>query len=142
LRCQYISTSMENIVTTKSVNLSPMKQVPKEFQDWLRSKMEERNWGIRETARRIGLSHPTISDIFNIDKPPSFETCLAIAQTFGIPSENVLRLAGLLPQTQEKSPQVDEISYLFDQLSSEEQEELIQLARFKIERRARKEHVE
>ncbi len=74
------------------------KQVPKvppEFKEWLRSELDKRKWSIREAARNFGVSHPTISDIFNLDRQPSYETCAAIANTLSIPPIEIWKLAGL-----------------------------------------------
>ena len=68
---------------------------PNKLPEWLKLKMEERNLGMRELARRVGVSHPTISDALN-GKPPSLDTALALAKVFEETPEFVLRTAGVL----------------------------------------------
>jgi hypothetical protein len=69
-----VFTKLDKTSSTKSVILSRMREAPKEFIDWLKKEMEVRNWGIRETAIKVGVSHPTISDIVTNGRLPSFET--------------------------------------------------------------------
>lgn len=63
---------------------------------WLKLKMEDRNLGIRELARRTGVSHPTISEVLN-GKPPSLVTAIVLAKLFDETPETILRISGLLP---------------------------------------------
>ena len=64
--------------------------------EWLKKNMEAKNFGVRETARMAGISHPLISDVLKGGKP-SYETCLALANLFKTPPEEVLRMASMLP---------------------------------------------
>jgi transcriptional regulator with XRE-family HTH domain len=74
-----------------------MKMAPELFLNWLKSEMNARNLGIRDTARLVGVSHPTISEIVTNGKMPSYEVCIALAMAFRKPQIWVLRLASLLP---------------------------------------------
>lgn len=76
-----------------------MDMAPQEFIDWLQKEMDQRNLGIRETARLAGVSHPTVSDILN-GKRPSIKTCKALAKVFGREERWVAILAGYFkPET-------------------------------------------
>lgn len=75
-----------------------MTDAPKEFIDWFENLRKERGWGIRDAARVIGVSHPTISEISTYGKQPSFDTCVALANTFEVSPVWVMVLAGLLPE--------------------------------------------
>lgn len=130
---------MENISSTNSVILfCIMQTVPPEFVHWLEDRLNEKNWGIREAARHIGVSHPTISDILTVGKTPSFDTCIAIARTFKAHPVYVLKLAGLLPKdsTDLEDKETGEMLMLFSQLSEDQQEQLIAMAKFFVDRRA------
>lgn len=126
---------MEETLTTKTVIFFTVNEVPDDFVAWLNSQMEGKGWGIRETARRAGVSHPVISDILNLRKKPSFETCKALAELFEFPPEYVMRLAGLLQQLPNRDPDDEEMLHLFGQLDEGDQEEILQIARLKIARR-------
>jgi transcriptional regulator with XRE-family HTH domain len=132
-----LSTNLDKTTTTKSVILFYVKTAPEELVNWLKSSMKERNWGIRETAQHVGVSHPTISDIVTSGKLPSFDTCLALANTFGKSPVYLLRLAGMLPQEPEISPHKEELIHILDQLDPEEQDELLDFAKIKLERQQR-----
>jgi transcriptional regulator with XRE-family HTH domain len=87
----------------------------KDLINWLSSNMEKNNWSVRETARKAGLSHPTISDILNGDQP-SYETCKKLAKLFKAPAENIFRIAGLLPLKLSADELLDRIEYMYNQL--------------------------
>jgi len=101
------------------------------FTDWLNEQMTECGWSVRETARRAGVSHPLIYKIRG-GKPPSFESCLKLADVFMSEPTALLRLAGLLPQ----KPEVDMLSSdflrLLPLLNERDKRELLYLARIKV----------
>ena len=130
-----LSTILDKTSSTKSDIIFCMKLAPKESITWLKHEMESRNLGVRETAIRVGVSHPTISDIITNGKQPSFETTLALAKAFDKSSIYLLRLFGLLPPEREYVPLLDDWNAIFSELMPEEQEELIEIARLKIDRR-------
>src|SRR5678816_1152069 len=70
---------------------------------WLKLKMEAQNWGVRELARRAGVSHPRISDVLN-GKEPSLDTAIVLARLFKESPEAILRTAGVLAPI----PEIDE----------------------------------
>jgi transcriptional regulator with XRE-family HTH domain len=78
-----------------------MKIAPELFLNWLKSEMNDRNLGIRDTARLVGVSHPTISEIVTNGKMPSYDVCIALATAFQKPHIWVLRLASLLPMAED-----------------------------------------
>jgi hypothetical protein len=45
----------------------------------IKSKMATENLGIRELARKIGVSHPTVSEVVTYGNMPSFNTCATAA---------------------------------------------------------------
>ncbi len=111
-----------------------MKQAPQEFVSWLQAEMNSHNWSSRETARRAGISHPLILDILNFNKQPSFKTCVVLARIFNLAPEDVVRRAGLLPPVQETDAKKETLLHLYEQMSPEDRNELIEIARLKAAR--------
>jgi hypothetical protein len=74
-----------------------MRQVNSEFLLMIKSKMGTDNLGIRELARLLGVSHPTVTEVVTYGNMPSFDTCNALSAWLGIPQEVGLRKSGLLP---------------------------------------------
>lgn len=113
-------------------------RVTKEFLAWLKSEMESRDWGISYTAQKAGVSHPVISDIINLEKQPTFETCVALARAFDKRPEEVIYKAGLLPVPLDWNPDVDELHFLFDRMTGEQKEVFMELARALVKREGAK----
>ena len=90
---------------------------------------------MRELARKSGISHSTISQVINGAQPPTYEFCIAIAKGFGLAQDEVLTLAGKLPKPPEWTPDLQEWTYLFEQLTDEDRAEMLQLGRYKVGRR-------
>lgn len=67
------------------------------FVTWLVEQIDSRGWTNSELARRANLVPSTVSMVVSHQKRPGLEFCVGIAQAFGVPPEDVLRLAGLLP---------------------------------------------
>ena len=65
--------------------------------EWLRVETARRRWSYREVARQSGYSNTAISGIANGDNTTP-EVCRALARVFGVPPEDVMRLAGILPE--------------------------------------------
>ena len=124
------NTSFANLDILLSMNAAPVG-----FLVWFRSALKERNWNIRTAAGQIGISHPMISKIVTYGEMPSFDTCLAIARTFKIRPEFVLRLASLLPPIDERTDEQEEILFIFKRLSPADKQIIIEQMRFYIERR-------
>ena len=106
-----------------------MDKAPDAFSVWIKTKLDAKGWGIREAARNMELSHPTISSMVTYGEQPSFYTCRALAKAFDVPVEEILRLAGLLPKPASWSPERDEWNHLFDQVPDDQRETLIAMAK-------------
>lgn len=57
-----------------------------------------------------------------------------MAMAAGVAPDYVMRLAGLLPQSPEWTPALDEMAHLFGQMSDGDKTEILSLARIKVER--------
>ena len=97
---------------------------PNKLIEWLNKNMEAKNFGVRETARMAGISHPLISDVLKGGKP-SYETCLALANLFKTPPEEVLRMASMLPPKPAQDVVKERADYLMEQLSPANQKRAI-----------------
>jgi len=104
------------------------------LKDIVKSEMEKRGLSIREFAKFVGVSHPTISEILNGEEP-SYDVCRKLAPVLHLPLERVLRAAGLLPPVDADTEYQEEFFYLLSQLSPQEQQEILELLRFKSERK-------
>ena len=63
------------------------------LREWLNTECEQRNLSWREASIKAGLYAGSISAIMNGQRP-GLETCKALAQAFGVPTEKVLQMAG------------------------------------------------
>lgn len=128
-----VSTILVKTTSTKSFIIYVMENVPQEFIDWLNSEMERGHLGIRELAREIGVSHPTISDILSHQIKPSFDTTVLLAKKFNREPAGLLRLAGLLPPDTEQNQVMKEICYLAGKLPIDKQINTRDYIRFMVE---------
>jgi transcriptional regulator with XRE-family HTH domain len=120
---------MEETFSTKLVIMVLMT-----LKDIVKAEMEKRGLSIREFAKLVGVSHPTISDILNGEEP-SFDVCRKLAPVLNLPLERVLRAAGLLPPAPSDTEYQEEFFHLLSQLSPPEREEILELLRFKAARK-------
>jgi transcriptional regulator with XRE-family HTH domain len=73
-----------------------MSQAKSPLAAWLIQACQERGLSWAEASRRAGLSQGAISAIVR-GTQPGLEICKALANYFGVPAEEMLRLAGHLP---------------------------------------------
>lgn len=105
-----------------------------EFFVWLDDWLSDQGISERELARRAGLSHSVISKARNGIQPIGYEACEKLSLAMNVPAETVFRLAGLLPSNGKSDPEGDELVEIFSQLDEDDQDDLLQLARTKVER--------
>ncbi len=106
------------------------------FNEWLLKQMNERDWTQADLARASGLNRQSISDYINMRRPnPDPQALVAIAHGLNISPITVFRRAGLLPPGPDEDVKFEDWKFLLDQMSTEDQEELRQIAEMKIERR-------
>jgi transcriptional regulator with XRE-family HTH domain len=101
-----------------------MKQIRAEFLQMIKARMKEENLGIRELARRIGVSHPTITDIVTYGNMPSFDTCNKLSKWLNISEEAGLRKSGLLPLKPETDEWVEEMNNKITQIKDPTRREM------------------
>ncbi len=115
------------------------KQTPPEFFIWLDTRLRDLDLSDSDLAHRAGISHSVLSKARHQIQGIGWDAAVAIASAINVPPEVILRKVELLPipAEQRHSPVIDEMVSLFANLNEEDQEELLQLARLKIERRKR-----
>lgn len=105
------------------------------FSTWLSEQMDKRNLTQAELARLAGVTRSAINGVLTGTRGPGNDLCLAIARALRLPPETVFRAAGLLPPEPEYVPLLDEWNAVFYELTPDEQQELIDIARLKVDRR-------
>ena len=88
-----------------------------------------------EFARVAGVSQGAIGNVIRGDRQPGARLCLSIANALKVPPEIVFRRAGLLPARGPRTEAAEQMLYLIEQLPPGEQAEILELLRFKVERR-------
>lgn len=96
---------------------------------WLSEELERRKWSKRELARQAGVSHAFVNRVLSGDLAPSVNFCRKIALVLGTPPETVLRLAGILPAS-EDDPALTELQDLVKSLPPSQRKEALRYLRF------------
>ena len=119
---------------TKLVRIINMeKSTSPAFIAWLNEQMAKRGWSIRQTAKNAGISHSIISLTLS-GETPTYSTCAALASAFEFPPLEVFRLAGLVQGDKSENLIDQEIIHLVSKLPLEDQQEILEIARMKLER--------
>jgi transcriptional regulator with XRE-family HTH domain len=108
-----------------------------DFPDWLEQQRTRFGWSRAELARRADLNQSTLSMIYSHKRRAGVETCRGLAKALRLPEAEVLRAAGLLPADRKSDPVIEELLGLADKLPPDDRQDLIDLARAKLERRDR-----
>jgi transcriptional regulator with XRE-family HTH domain len=101
------------------------------FVAWLETELAQRRWSYNQLARRAGISHSMLSRV-RAGAIPSWSACHAIAGAFDLPPEQVFRQAGLLEPIPNEQAEYEELRRLLSQLSAEDRQELLEIARLKL----------
>lgn len=109
------------------------------FSGWIQERLEEKGWSQAELARRSGLTRGGISNLLNNVRKPDAETCKALARAFGRPEEEALIAAGYLSPKPDFDPRAERLNQLFDQLTPEDQEEILSIAEMKLRKKEARE---
>ncbi|GAB4506916.1 MAG: hypothetical protein Fur0017_31670 [Anaerolineales bacterium] len=109
-----------------------------DFADWLLQEINKRNWSQADLANAAGLHRQVISTYVNRQRiKPDSEVLTSIARALRLPPEVVFRRAGLLPPVSPDTEYQEEFFHLLSQLSPQERQEILDLLRFKAERKAK-----
>jgi transcriptional regulator with XRE-family HTH domain len=107
------------------------------FSEWLLRELDERGWNQADLARASCLTTAAISRLMNGSRGIGPDACNAIANAFKLPPEIVFRKAGLLPLDKEEIPGMAELCVLVELLDDDDRQELLEIARLKLERQER-----
>ena len=105
------------------------------FVTWLETELNKRNWKRSDLARAIKMSDTALTLVYNGQRKPGTDMCLAIAKVFDLPPELVYRQAGLLPEAPDLPPEFEELKHWFSQMTDDEQEVFLAQGRLTIELR-------
>ncbi len=110
-----------------------------DFGEWLETELSRQNLTQSDLARRARLDKGIISRAINQKRLPGPDSLSAIAKGLRLPPKVVFKAAGLLPAEQETDAGFEEWTYMLNQLSERDREELLQIARMKLERQEKEE---
>lgn len=75
--------------------------------------MDRRGWRLVDLARAAGLSTGTLSNVLGRLRRPGLGFCTKVAEVLLLPSEQVVRQAGLLLLAVESTPSLSEMHHFF-----------------------------
>ena len=104
-----------------------------EFTAWLKEKMEASGWTQSDLANVSGLTRQAIGNYANGKRLPNREAIAAIAKAFNVPLEHIYNIAGVpFDDYNSVMSESDKIMLrLFSDLDQDQQEELIEIAKYK-----------
>ena len=110
-----------------------------DFVTWLKGELDLRGWTMKDLAEKADLTASTISRLLSGERQPGPESLGAIAKAFDLSPEFVFRKAGVLPRAISRYKETDAFEQEWMQLLSmattdEERKELIERARFEMQR--------
>jgi len=107
--------------------------------DWLNEylRTEKDGWTQTRVAREGGISSGSMSMVMSGQIAPTFDFCAKVAHALNLPPSFVMQKAGLLGQPN-RSPTFRELVSLLEELSIEEQQDLLDYALYRRSRRARR----
>lgn len=99
-----------------------------DFSTWLISVLEQSNISQAELARRMGISRQAINNLIGGRSKASIETYKNLARAIGIPTDEVLRAAGVLKPITPKDALRRRIEAKLEEASEEDLETLDRIA--------------
>lgn len=107
------------------------------FSDWLQLELERRDWTQADLSRESGVNSGTINNIVTGKRNVGIDTCNKIAKALKLPSEEVLSVAGLLPQKTLRSLLTERAVELFSRFTEGEQQQILEELDIRLERKGR-----
>jgi transcriptional regulator with XRE-family HTH domain len=90
------------------------------FAQWIDRELDQRGWSRNEAARRGGISDSMFSKVINGYANPGIDFCRGVGRAFGMPLEDVLRLAGILPIKSARTNDHGPVYHIANNLSERE----------------------
>lgn len=100
------------------------------FNNWLLEKMQEMKWTQADLARYSGLTKGAISNYVN-GRTPDKSALQKIAHALKIPPEIVFRAANLLPQENQTTELVEQITHLIEEMPDIEQQDILEFVKMR-----------
>lgn len=98
------------------------------FRTYVTKEMNKRGWSPSDLARAAGVAKSTISMNLNDNRQPGTILCNGIARAFGVPPEEIYRLAGILPSEPKTNQTIEKINHTVSGLPPEEQVNVLEYA--------------
>ena len=86
----------------------------------------------------VGIEQPQLSRILSGERGASNQVMANIAVALGIPQETVFQKAGILAEKPEHEQHLDEALHLLSMLKEDDLNEILEIARMKLERKSSK----
>lgn len=109
-----------------------------EFHNWLQQEMKKRGWSQADLAREAGLSRGAVGNVLRQEREPGKGFLIGIAQALRLPPEEVFRIAGILPDTNEDDSYAKEAAHLVGLLPEEKKQIAVDYIRFLLEMEEKK----
>ncbi len=100
------------------------------FGDWLKSELNKKNMPQSRLAEIIGVTPTHVNHIVHNRRKPSNDLIRAISSALRISEEKVFREADVLNPVSTRDEQIEEITYIFNNLSQAGKESAIRYFRF------------
>jgi transcriptional regulator with XRE-family HTH domain len=108
-----------------------------DFSEWLKNELSLRNMKPADLAKKSKVSKAIISRLLSAERMPRPETLVQIAEGLGITAAKMFEEAGYLPKADKKSNEIEDLVFNFSKLSEEDKQDILELMRFKQEKRSR-----
>jgi transcriptional regulator with XRE-family HTH domain len=108
------------------------------FGMWLAKEIEERGWSMDELSQRCDVNRDTILRVVGGARRPSSDLCTRIANAFEITWREVIVYACMLDRVPSETARLEEMKFLFTELSDEEQDMILTQIRALVERKRQK----
>lgn len=100
-----------------------------ELRAWLSQEIERRNWSHRELSRKTGFSPSLVSKVLLEKRSASADFCVKVANALGEAPEKLLRLAGILPAS-DNDPTLTELQDTVKNLPPKKRKQALDYLRF------------
>jgi transcriptional regulator with XRE-family HTH domain len=107
------------------------------FSEWLSTELKNREWSNADLARYAKISRGSITNLLTGTRSPGPDILDAIAKAFRLPTEDVYRVAGLLPVKPNADETVSEITHIYHELDEDNRQELLDYARLRLNKQER-----
>ena len=83
-----------------------------------------------DLARKSGLDTGWISNLISGTKQLGLKSMVGLSKGLGVPTDIILRAAGLLPPVPAKTEQHEKLLYMFEQLNAKDRQTILDMMEF------------